>query len=171
MDTPLSRDRPPARAAGCPVPAGHVLAHTSGRELALEVQQIVGLDPELNIVIIGRDGTLRLTYLAAAFVEGRLRRRHIAERLVDLLGRDVPIVLDPARSFGEPTVPGGVRTEVLAERLDAGEDPSGWPRSTHFRCPTCTTPSLTYSTAATTNHRPLECRAGNDATTALVLRR
>jgi uncharacterized protein (DUF433 family) len=108
---------------GVQYPLATLKPYTSGRELALEVQQIVGLDPELNIVIIGRDGTLRLTDPAAAFVEKvDFAGGDIAERLFPL-GRDVPIVLDPARSFGEPTVPGGVRTEVLAELVDAGEDP------------------------------------------------
>ena len=34
------------------------------------------------------------------------------------------VVLDPQQSFGEPTVPAvGVRTEILAELVDAGEEP------------------------------------------------
>jgi len=40
------------------------------------------------------------------------------------LGRSKPIVLDPDRGFGEPTVPTvGVRTEILAELVGAGEKP------------------------------------------------
>jgi len=47
-----------------------------------------------------------------------------AERLFPL-GRNKPIVLDPTRSFGEPTIPGaGVRTEIIAELIGAGEDPA-----------------------------------------------
>jgi hypothetical protein len=142
---------------GVQYPLATLKPYTSGRELALEVQQIVGLDPELNIVIIGRDGTLRLTDPAAAFVEKvDFAGGDIVERLFPL-GRDVPIVLDPARSFGEPTVPGGCALRFWPSWSTPAKIPSGWPRSTHFRCPTCTTPSLT-STAATTNHRPLERR-------------
>jgi uncharacterized protein (DUF433 family) len=47
----------------------------------------------------------------------------VAERLFPL-GRNKPIVLDPTRSFGEPTVPiAGVRTEIIAELVGAGEEP------------------------------------------------
>jgi uncharacterized protein (DUF433 family) len=46
----------------------------------------------------------------------------IAERLFPMR-RNVPVVLDPDRSFGAPTVSGGVRTDVLAELVDAGEEP------------------------------------------------
>jgi uncharacterized protein (DUF433 family) len=96
---------------------------TSGKELALEVQQIVGLDPELSIVILGRDGSLKVADPAAAFLEkADFAGGDIAERLFPM-GRNVPVVLDPDRSFGEPTVSGGVRTDVLAELVDAGEEP------------------------------------------------
>lgn len=104
-------------------PLATLRPYASGRELALEVQQLVGLDPDLSIVIIGRDGSLRLADPAASFMEKvDFAGGDIAERLFPL-GRDVPVVLDPERSFGEPTVPGGVRTEVLAELVDAGEEP------------------------------------------------
>jgi hypothetical protein len=47
----------------------------------------------------------------------------VAERLFPL-GRGKPIVLDPDRGFGEPTVPSvGVRTEILAELVESGEEP------------------------------------------------
>jgi uncharacterized protein (DUF433 family) len=104
-------------------PLATLRPYASGRELALEVQQLVGLDPDLSIVIIGRDGSLRLADPAASLMEKvDFAGGDIAERLFPL-GRDVPVVLDPERSFGEPTVPGGVRTEVLAELVDAGEEP------------------------------------------------
>ncbi|MGH3584949.1 MAG: DUF433 domain-containing protein [Pseudonocardia sp.] len=46
----------------------------------------------------------------------------VVERLFPL-GQATPIVLDPDHSFGEPTVSGGVRTEVIAELVEAGEAP------------------------------------------------
>jgi hypothetical protein len=42
--------------------------YTSGRSLALKVQKQVGLDPALNIVVLGRDGSVQLTDTAAAFL-------------------------------------------------------------------------------------------------------
>jgi uncharacterized protein (DUF433 family) len=104
-------------------PLATLRPYTFGKELALEVQQIVGLDPELSIVILGRDGSLKVADPAAAFLEKvDFAGGDIAERLFPM-GRNVPVVLDPDRSFGEPTVSGGVRTDVLAELVDAGEEP------------------------------------------------
>lgn len=104
-------------------PLATLQPYTSGRQLALEVQKTVGLDPALNIVIIGRDGSLQLADPALAFVEKvdfASQGDRDAERLYPL-GRSVPIVLDPEHSFGEPTLPIGVRTEVVAELIAAGE--------------------------------------------------
>jgi hypothetical protein len=59
------------------------------------VQQIVGLDPELIIVILGRDGSLEVANPAAAFLEKvDFAGGDIAERLFPM-GRNVPVVLDP----------------------------------------------------------------------------
>jgi len=105
-------------------PLATLRPYTTGRQLALEAQDFVGLDPDLSIVIIGRDGSLQLADPAAAFLD-KVEfpdESGVAERLFPL-GRDKPIVLDPERSFGEPTLPSGVRTEVLAELVDAGEAP------------------------------------------------
>jgi uncharacterized protein (DUF433 family) len=104
-------------------PLATLRPYTSGKELALEVQQKVGLDPELSIVILGRDGSLKVADPAAAFLEKvDFADGDIAERLFPM-GRRVPVILDPDHSFGEPTVPGGVRTDVLAELVEAGEEP------------------------------------------------
>jgi uncharacterized protein (DUF433 family) len=93
--------------------------------LALEAQEFVGLDPALSIVILGRDGSLTLADPAVAFLD-KVEFNDagdVAERLFPL-GRSKPIVLDPDRGFGEPTVPTvGVRTEILAELVGAGEEP------------------------------------------------
>lgn len=105
-------------------PLATLQPYTSGKELALEVQKVVGLDPDLNIVIMGRDGSLRLADHAASFLNkvDFNGASGVAGRLFPL-GKQRPIVLDPERSFGEPTVPYGVRTDVLAELVEAGEDP------------------------------------------------
>lgn len=112
------------RELGVRYPLATLQPYTSGRQLALDVQQTVGLDPALDIVVIGRDGNLQLADPALAFVEkvdfaGQGDR--VAERLYPL-GRSVPVRLDPEHSFGEPTLPVGVRTEIIAELVAAGED-------------------------------------------------
>jgi len=53
---------------GVRYPLATLKPYTSGRQLALEVQRTVGLDPALNLVILGRDGTLQLADPAQAFV-------------------------------------------------------------------------------------------------------
>jgi|tagenome__1003787_1003787.scaffolds.fasta_scaffold20912929_2 uncharacterized protein (DUF433 family) len=107
-------------------PLATLKPYTSGRELALEAQEFVGLDPVLNIVILGRDGTLMPSDSAVAFLD-KVEFNDAgdaAERLFPL-GRNRPIVLDPTRSFGEPTIPDvGVRTEIVAELVSAGEEPA-----------------------------------------------
>ncbi|MEQ3540944.1 hypothetical protein WHI96_19220 [Pseudonocardia tropica] len=105
-------------------PLATLKPYTSGKDLAMEVQQFVGLDPDLSIVVLGRDGTLKLADQASAFVDKVefTDEAGIAGRLFPY-GKQVPIVLDPERSFGEPTVPDGVRTDILAELVEAGEDP------------------------------------------------
>jgi uncharacterized protein (DUF433 family) len=107
-------------------PLATLRPYTSGKALALEAQDFVGLDPELSIVVIERDGSLRLTDPAVAFLDKVEfdAADGIAERLFPL-GRTKAVVLDPEQSFGEPTVPAvGVRTEILAELVAAGEDPT-----------------------------------------------
>lgn len=108
---------------GVRYPLATLKPYTSGRNLALKVQKQVGLDPSLNIVVLGRDGTLQLTDAAEAFLQkvdfadGGTRD---ARRLYPL-GRSVPVVLDPDHGFGEPTLISGARTEAVAELITAGE--------------------------------------------------
>ena len=110
---------------GVQYPLATLRPYTSGKELALEAQEFVGLDPALSIVVLGRDGSLKLADPAVAFLD-KIEFNDaggVAERLFPL-GRSKPVVLDPDRGFGEPTVPTvGVRTEILAELVGSGEDP------------------------------------------------
>jgi len=108
---------------GVRYPLATLKHYTSGRSLALKVQKQVGLDPSLNIVVLGRDGSLQLTDTAEAFLEkvdfdddGSLYARRLYP-----LGRAVPVVLDPDHGFGEPTLTTGARTETIAELVAAGE--------------------------------------------------
>ena len=108
---------------GVRYPLATLKPYTSGRSLALKVQKQVGLDPSLNIVVLGRDGTVQLTDPAEAFLEkvdfdddGTRDARRLYP-----LGRAVPVVLDPDHGFGEPTLTSGARTEAIAELVAAGE--------------------------------------------------
>lgn len=74
----------------------------------------MGLAPDLSIVILGRDGSLTPSSPALAFLDKVEFNdvSDVAERLFPL-GREAPVVLDPHRGFGEPTIPEiGVRTVV-----------------------------------------------------------
>jgi uncharacterized protein (DUF433 family) len=95
------------------------------RRLVLEAQQEVGLAADLCIVV-------------EELATGQVRFAEPTERFIDRvefaptgimeavrlwpLGPKSPIVVDPTRSSASPTVR-GVRTAVLAELVDAGEDP------------------------------------------------
>ncbi len=108
---------------GVRYPLATLQPYTSGRNLALKVQKQVGLDPALNIVVLGRDGSVQLADTASAFlekVEFAESGTRDARRLYPL-GRGVPVVLDPDHGFGEPTLTTGARTESIAELVAAGE--------------------------------------------------
>jgi uncharacterized protein (DUF433 family) len=97
---------------------------TMGRELVLEVQDDVGLDRHLHLVV-ARNDQIVLTDPALQFVESAEfgQQSDVVERLrpVTEVGE---VVIDPLRQFGEPVV-GSVRTEILAEQYRAGETIEG----------------------------------------------
>lgn len=81
-----------------------------------------------ELVSLSRSGQLAIKRMLEAY----LRRvewddKHIPLRLFPFLraaeaGSGAPIVIDPRKSFGRPTVHGlGVTTHVLIDRIDAGE--------------------------------------------------
>jgi len=109
-------------ALGARYPLATLRPYTSGKQLALEVQNDVDLDPALHIVVLGKDGELQLADPAAAFLERVEFDGDVAGRFFPM-GRAVRVVLDPDHGFGEPTVPSGPRTETLAELVEAGETP------------------------------------------------
>ncbi len=120
---PLQRLRPAIgrlREEFGPYPLAHArpLLNVAGRELVLRVQDEVGLDRGLLLVVVRSDQVM-LDLPAERFT-----------RLVDY-DRDVAVALrpaavapevrmDPARAFGQPAVR-GVRTDVLAQDYRAGE--------------------------------------------------
>jgi uncharacterized protein (DUF433 family) len=107
---------------GAPYPLAHHRPFIgANRRLVLAAQQRAGLPPEDAMVWEIEGGQLVLRDRVALYLErvdfdeadGPALRLHPA-------GRGVPVVIDPARSSGSPTVR-GVRTEVLAELVEAGE--------------------------------------------------
>jgi uncharacterized protein (DUF433 family) len=94
----------------------------AGRELVLEIQNEVGLDPALRVIELARNGQLELTDPAELFwrsVDFDDDEEGIALRLHPLATNRV-VVLDPLRQFGRPVVR-SVPTEVIAEQFDAGD--------------------------------------------------
>lgn len=107
---------------GVPYPLAHFKPFVdSNRRLVLEAQHEAGLPTEDAIVweIEGDQLVLReavVDYLERvdfAPDDGPALRLHP-------VGRQSPVVIDPKRSSGSPTIR-GVRTEALAELIDAGE--------------------------------------------------
>lgn len=76
--------------------------------------------PEGDMIVYRfRDGQLTLTPWAQEFVRKVEFDRQVAKRYWPA-GQDQPVVIDPQRSFGAPTVD-GIRTEVLYEMFVAGD--------------------------------------------------
>ena len=127
---PLARMRPVVerlrRKLGVKYPLAHARPFVSNRELVAEVQDAVGLDDRLRIVEVLRTGQFELAYESRSFWEAVEWEPSVAGTIDDsiaarvhVLGRQSPVVLDPLRSFGAPSV-GSVRTDVVAEEVRAG---------------------------------------------------
>jgi len=135
---PLVRIRPVVQRLrdelGVRYPLAHKKLFVAGRELVEMVQREIDLEPELAIVV--RTGQV---VLANGAGDLHLGWAPLAQRFLDsvewddggidpVVARIRPsekfpsVVIDPARSFGAPTVR-GVRTEVIAEEVSAGDSP------------------------------------------------
>jgi len=106
-----------------PYPLAHARPFTAGRELVLRVQESVGLDTALSLVVV-RSGQLLLTDPAGHFLEavvfGDADDDDKVVRLLHPLRGNRAVVVDPLRQFGQPVVR-SVPTEVIAEQFDAGD--------------------------------------------------
>lgn len=124
---PIQRMRPAVEALREQFDQMYPLAHAlpyldeRGRELVQKVQERVGLEKQLQLVVV-RSGQLVLTTQTDQFVQsvdfadqGVVRRMH---PLPDLKH----VWLDPLRQFGEPVVR-SVPTSVIAEQARAGDTP------------------------------------------------
>jgi len=107
---------------GVPYPLAHFKPFVGpGLHLTLQAQQ--GADPEdLMIVYEIMTGQLVLAYEAREFLE-RVDFAPSDDRWAERIrpaGRASPVVIDPRFSFGAPTIR-GIRTEAIAELIEAGE--------------------------------------------------
>jgi uncharacterized protein (DUF433 family) len=94
-----------------------------GRQLVKQLQDEIGLPQDLWIVIAGRTDQLVLTPTMTQFID---RVEFSADGLQPAVairprGKSSPVGIRPDHAFGSPNVR-GIRTEALAELVDAGED-------------------------------------------------
>ncbi len=109
---------------GVPYPLAHYQPFVAeGPRLVVEAQAAAGIQPDEAIFIEAATGQLVMRGPFEEFVD-KVDFAKGGERWAERLhpeGRRSPVVIDPEFSFGAPTV-GGVRTETLAEMIEAGED-------------------------------------------------
>lgn len=91
-----------------------------GRELVLKVQEDVGLEKQLLLVVV-RNDQLALSLPTRQFVDSvDFAGTDIVQRMHPLPDLD-QVWLDPLRQFGDPVVR-SVPTSVIAEQVRAGDD-------------------------------------------------
>jgi uncharacterized protein (DUF433 family) len=105
-----------------PLASARTWLDVKGRDLVLRVQQQVGLEHRLALVVV-RTGQVFWTNPAEAFrksIEWTGDDGAQQPRLMRPAGDLPEVVIDPLRGFGEPVVR-NVRTEILGELFRAGE--------------------------------------------------
>ena len=103
-------------------PLAHARPFTDGRDLVLKVQEEVGLDHRLSLVVVA-SGQLKLSTGAQTFystTEFDPDRDNTAV-LIRPSSASASVTIDPYRNSGSPVVR-GVKTEVLIEQFRTGED-------------------------------------------------
>lgn len=109
---------------GLRYPLAHLRPFTDGRRLLLEAQTDAGLTGELRVIYELATGQLELHPRAVTFLE-RVDRGGDAGGDVALAlmpdGPESPVRQEPGVSSGASAV-GGVRTEILREQYEVGED-------------------------------------------------
>jgi uncharacterized protein (DUF433 family) len=108
-----------------PYPLAHFRPFVGvGRRLLFEAQEVTKLPTGLGLVLELVGGQMVLDSRVEAFLH-RIGfsddEAQLAERIYPS-GRQSPVVIDPTRSFGSPTLR-GIRTDALAELVEAGEPP------------------------------------------------
>jgi uncharacterized protein (DUF433 family) len=100
-----------------------------GQELVRKVQEKVGLDHQLSLVVVRTGQRVMWSEEAIAFTQSVEWTEETPDGQVERLRANVDmphVVVDPLRGFGEPVIRGrNVRTEVLGELYEAGETVAG----------------------------------------------
>lgn len=105
---------------GVPYPLADRRPYVSNRDLVMRAQEETELDPDLWLVTDVR-GQLRLLPEAEEFY-GRVRwEGDLANGWRPHNDPDSPVLISPELRFGLPAV-SGIRTEIIWEHADAGED-------------------------------------------------
>jgi uncharacterized protein (DUF433 family) len=105
---------------GVPYPLADRRPYVLGRELVLQVQDEVGLDPEFCLVAAVR-GQLILTAPSQRFLERVTWDGDVAVGWRPHEDPASPVLMTPDIRFGKPAIK-GISTEVLWEHDEAGED-------------------------------------------------
>lgn len=113
-----------------PLASARTWLASDGRDLVRRVQDEVGLDRRLQLVVVkSGQGLLDWSRGAQDFAESVEWQDGVPDPQISRLHprSDIrQVVLDPLVSSGEPTLRGrGVRTEVIGELVRAGETPDG----------------------------------------------
>jgi uncharacterized protein (DUF433 family) len=112
-----------------PLASAKTWLDVEGRELVRKIQDKVGLEHRLSLVVVRTGQQLIWSYEADAFSRSIEWSEQTADGQVERLRAqaDLPdVVLDPLSGFGEPIIRGrNIRTEVLGELYGAGETMAG----------------------------------------------
>ncbi len=109
---------------GLRYPLAHLRPFTDGRRLLLEAQTEAGLTGELRVIYELATGQLELHPRAVTFLDRVDRGAHPSADVALALmpdGPESPVRQEPGVSSGASTV-GGVRTEILREQYEVGEE-------------------------------------------------
>lgn len=101
-----------------PLAQAHPFLDVAGRELVRRVQEQVGLERTLALVVV-RDDQYLLTDGAERFRAAVDYDERGEVRRLRPVARTPEVMMDPAHAFGQPAIR-NVRTEVLAEEYRAG---------------------------------------------------
>lgn len=109
-----------------PLASARTWLHVDGRELVRRVQDEVGLEGRLALVVV-RTGQAILDWSPEAedfrrSTEWTSDSNEAEPRLLRPAADISEVVIDPLRGFGEPSVR-GVRTDIIAELVRAGDPP------------------------------------------------
>jgi uncharacterized protein (DUF433 family) len=130
MGVPMIRMRPVVEAlrselgTAYPLASARTWLEVDGRELVRRVQDDVKLDRHLRLVEVRSEQGVLWSRQADDFrrsIEWSSGAEREPRRLRPV-GDIEPVIIDPLRGFGEPVVR-GVRTEVIAELVRAGDTP------------------------------------------------